>query len=49
MDAEIGPCLACGGELQPIGTLGSLAWFRCRACGIDVSAPAVPADADEVS
>jgi hypothetical protein len=24
----------------PLGTLGRLAWHRCRACGLDFSTPA---------
>lgn len=31
-------CPACGDDTAvPIGTLGNLTWFRCRACGMDFS------------
>jgi hypothetical protein len=29
-------CPACDGELTPLGSLGTLDWYRCRACGLDV-------------
>jgi hypothetical protein len=29
-------CL-CGGLMFPLGSLGRLDWYRCRACGIDSS------------
>jgi len=32
---EPSPCNACGGELTPLGTLGTVNHFRCRNCGID--------------
>lgn len=36
-------CPACGcPESVPLGTLGSLSWVRCRACGLD-HAESVPA------
>jgi tRNA(Ile2) C34 agmatinyltransferase TiaS len=28
-------CAACGGECYPLGTLGTLRWYRCRNCGLD--------------
>ena len=28
-------CEECGGDLTPLGSLGSKHWFRCRACGLD--------------
>lgn len=30
-------CPACGGDVFLLGELGSLRWFRCRACGMDSS------------
>lgn len=30
-------CPACGGYLAYTGTLGTLEWYRCEDCGIDVS------------
>ena len=30
-------CPACGGDVYLLGELGSLRWFRCRACGLDSS------------
>ncbi|MCU0690056.1 MAG: hypothetical protein MUF54_01515 [Polyangiaceae bacterium] len=30
-------CACCGGTAYLLGALGHLAWYRCRACGIDVS------------
>lgn len=36
-DAVVDGCLACGGELTLLGSLGRLTWFRCRACGLDQS------------
>lgn len=41
-------CALCGGPLTALGTLGALAWFRCRNCGAECSrehAPRVVADA----
>lgn len=29
------PCVACGGDTYPLGTLGRTTWLRCRYCGID--------------
>lgn len=39
MDIENIRCGACGtvGECVPLGDMGSLKWFRCQACGMDVS------------
>ena len=34
---DILPCNLCGGELVPLGTLGKLQHFRCRACGMESS------------
>jgi hypothetical protein len=35
-DVDAAPvCSACGGELQPLGTLGTVNHFRCRNCGLD--------------
>lgn len=28
-------CVACDGDLQPLGFLGNLIHFRCRQCGMD--------------
>jgi len=28
-------CSQCGGQLEPLGMLGRVAWARCRACGWD--------------
>ncbi len=28
-------CLACNGTGIYLGTLGHLAWYRCRYCGIE--------------
>lgn len=44
MEDERPACSACGGELQYLGTLRTLDHFRCRACGIDQSRPAVGDD-----
>jgi len=30
-------CLACGGRLVPLGSLGRLSHYRCRSCGLDHS------------
>ena len=30
-------CEICGHELQPLGQLGTMPWFRCRGCGMDYS------------
>ena len=30
------PCAACGGEAGFMGTLGTLDWYLCRACGLEV-------------
>lgn len=30
-------CPTCGGELIPLGQLGDLLHYRCRACGADSS------------
>jgi len=30
-------CELCGGELIPLGALGSLMHYRCRNCGMDAS------------
>lgn len=27
-------CSICGGELVPLGQLGSAEWYRCRNCGM---------------
>lgn len=35
-------CPVCEAEAFHLGTLGSLFWFRCRACGIDFSMREVP-------
>jgi tRNA(Ile2) C34 agmatinyltransferase TiaS len=32
---DIDRCTRCGGQLLPIGTLGSVAHYRCRQCGAD--------------
>lgn len=37
MDIELNECSACGGALQSLGVLGRVAWFRCRACGLEQS------------
>jgi tRNA(Ile2) C34 agmatinyltransferase TiaS len=34
MDNE---CSLCGGQLELLGYLGNLAWFRCRNCGMEFS------------
>lgn len=31
-------CSFCLGMLAYLGTLGTLAWFRCTACGMEHSA-----------
>jgi hypothetical protein len=31
-------CSACGGDLKPLGQLGSLMHFRCRQCGMNSQA-----------
>lgn len=31
------PCSLCGGTLILLGQLGRLAWYRCRACGMEFS------------
>ena len=30
------PCCGCP-DLTPLGILGKLEWFRCRACGMDIN------------
>lgn len=35
LDGNVESCGLCGGEAQPLGTLGKLTWYRCRDCGID--------------
>jgi hypothetical protein len=30
-------CRLCGGDLEYLGALGHLRWFRCRACGMQFS------------
>lgn len=30
-------CPVCGGPLSMLSCLGRLLWFRCKACGLDVS------------
>ena len=30
-------CPICNGPLSFLGRLGSLLWFRCRHCGIEVN------------
>jgi hypothetical protein len=35
--AEAATCPACDGEGAPLGALGSLTYYRCRACGMDFS------------
>lgn len=42
-------CLACNGELRPLGLLGSLLHFRCRSCGLDQHGEADLDDMEEVS
>lgn len=39
-------CEICGGELEYIGTLGRLAHYRCRDCGLnsEVELKEMPAD-----
>jgi hypothetical protein len=49
------PCPLCGGHLEPVGTIGYLAWSRCCDCGREWSwdqrlveaEPAEPAETDE--
>lgn len=36
LDAPLS-CPLCTGDLIPMGSLGTRAWFRCRACGLDQS------------
>lgn len=35
-------CSLCGGDAHPIGTLGNLAWYRCRDCGMNSSREVKP-------
>lgn len=40
-------CPCCQDDnVSPIGTLGNLTWFRCRACGIDFSQKNEPKSAE---
>lgn len=32
-------CAACAGDLELLGILGTLAWLRCRDCGLPQYAP----------
>lgn len=48
MTDEVEPCEACGGPLELLGVLGTIAHYRCRNCGLDARAlPAPEPDADE--
>jgi hypothetical protein len=38
------PCPLCSGFGYLLGVLGRLAWFRCRACGIEFNLPAEDID-----
>ena len=32
-DHEMTDCPMCAGEAAPLGQLGRVIWYRCRACG----------------
>lgn len=40
--STVAGCPACTGLGVPLGNLGRLRWYRCRACGIDFSRTAPP-------
>lgn len=42
MDEDLTDCLACGGQLEPLGSLGNRRHYRCRNCGLDTSVETTP-------
>jgi hypothetical protein len=37
MSDETRECVACGGRMVPVGTIGFLEWSQCEDCGQDQS------------
>lgn len=42
-------CVMCGGELMPMGQLGSLTWAKCRNCGAEQSVEPEEEDEEEAA